>query len=35
VVDGIVRDHRGWVALKSTLGKGTTFEVFLPSVARG
>jgi signal transduction histidine kinase len=34
VVDGIVRDHRGWVAVESTLGKGTTFEVFLPAVAR-
>ena len=35
VVDGIVRDHRGWVAVQSTLGKSTTFEVFLPAVARG
>ncbi len=31
VVDGIVRDHRGWVSVESTLGKGTTFEVFLPA----
>lgn len=31
VVDGIVRDHRGWMAVESTLGEGTTFEVFLPA----
>ncbi len=30
VVDGIVRDHRGWVTVESELGKGTTFVVFLP-----
>ena len=31
VVDGIVREHRGWVGVESTIGKGTTFEVFLPA----
>jgi signal transduction histidine kinase len=30
VVDGIVRDHRGWIEVRSALGEGTTFEVFLP-----
>jgi signal transduction histidine kinase len=34
VVDGIVRDHLGWVAVQSTSGKGTTFEVFLLSAGR-
>ena len=27
---GIMRDHGGWITAKSTLGKGTTFTVFLP-----
>lgn len=31
VVDGIVRDHRGWVSVTSEPGKGATFEVFLPA----
>jgi two-component system, cell cycle sensor histidine kinase and response regulator CckA len=30
VVYGIVNSHRGAVALKSTVGKGTTFEVYFP-----
>lgn len=34
VVHGIVRDHRGWVNVESTVGKGTTFEVFLPRAER-
>jgi two-component system NtrC family sensor kinase len=33
VVDGIVREHRGWVAVQSSVGKGTTFEVFLPAAS--
>ncbi len=27
---GIMRDHGGWITVKSTRGKGTTFTVFLP-----
>jgi two-component system NtrC family sensor kinase len=27
---GILRDHDGWINVSSTLGKGTTFTVFLP-----
>jgi PAS domain S-box-containing protein len=30
VVHGIVRDHDGAIAVESTVGSGTTFEVFLP-----
>jgi signal transduction histidine kinase len=30
VVDGIVRDHHGWTEVRSEVGQGTTFEVFLP-----
>jgi two-component system NtrC family sensor kinase len=33
VSHGIVRDHDGWITVKSTLGKGTTFTVFLPRAA--
>ncbi len=29
-VYGIVKQHRGWVEVQSELGKGTTFNVFLP-----
>lgn len=29
-VYGIARQHRGWVEVRSQLGAGTTFEVFLP-----
>jgi len=29
-VHGIVQQHRGWLAVKSQLGVGTTFDVFLP-----
>ncbi len=31
-VYGIVRQHRGWVRVASVVGKGTTFEVFLPAL---
>jgi two-component system NtrC family sensor kinase len=30
VTYGIIREHGGWVSVDSTLGKGTTFSVFLP-----
>lgn len=33
-VQGIVAQHKGWVEVKSEVGKGTTFQVFLPAVPR-
>jgi PAS domain S-box-containing protein len=33
-VHGIVAQHRGWVEVESALGRGTTFNVFLPTAAR-
>ncbi len=30
VAYGIVRDHRGWIAVASEVGVGSTFSVFLP-----
>jgi two-component system NtrC family sensor kinase len=30
VVYGIVQDHRGWIAVDTSVGRGTTFSVFLP-----
>ncbi len=32
VVEGIARDHRGWVSVRSTRGSGSTFEFFLPTL---
>jgi PAS domain S-box-containing protein len=29
-VYGIVRQHHGWINVESTVGQGTTFEVYLP-----
>jgi PAS domain S-box-containing protein len=34
VVQGVVRAHQGGIALHSVLGKGTTFQIFLPCAAR-
>jgi PAS domain S-box-containing protein len=31
-VYGIVKQHRGWAVVKSTVGEGTTFKIFLPSI---
>jgi two-component system cell cycle sensor histidine kinase/response regulator CckA len=34
-VIGIVKSHAGFVSLKSEVGKGTTFEVYLPASPKG
>jgi two-component system cell cycle sensor histidine kinase/response regulator CckA len=35
-VYGVIKQHQGWVTVQSQLGKGTTFNIFLPaSAARG
>ncbi|MGO8837154.1 MAG: PAS domain S-box protein [Limisphaerales bacterium] len=31
-VYGIVKQHQGWIEVESTVGKGTTFRVFIPYV---
>jgi PAS domain S-box-containing protein len=31
-VHGIVTQHKGWIDVRSSLGKGSTFRVFLPQV---
>ena len=31
-VYGIVKQHQGWVEVESTLGKGTTFRIYIPHV---
>jgi signal transduction histidine kinase len=34
VVDGIVREHGGWVSVTSEVGKGSCFEVYVPLVQK-
>ena len=34
MVYGIARGHEGWIEVKSKIGKGTTFEVYLPRAAQ-
>ena len=34
MVQGIVRQHRGWVEVESRVGKGSTFRVYLPAEVR-
>ena len=31
-VYGIIRDHKGMITAESEIGKGTTFNIYLPSV---
>ena len=33
-VYGIVKQHQGWVKVESTVGRGTTFKVFLPASSK-
>jgi PAS domain S-box-containing protein len=32
ITHSIVKEHRGWIKFDSTVGKGTTFKVFLPVI---
>ncbi|MBN1552125.1 GAF domain-containing protein [bacterium] len=32
VVYGIVKEHKGWINVNSSLGNGTVFEIYLPAV---
>ncbi len=34
-VYGIVKQHRGWIEVESTVGQGTTFRIYIPYVGSG
>ncbi len=35
VVEGVVREHGGWIDLESERGRGTTFRIYLPEAEPG
>jgi signal transduction histidine kinase len=35
IIYGIVREHNGVITVTSLLGRGTTFEVYLPAIEPG
>lgn len=35
VAYGIIQDHEGWINVKSKVGQGTVFEIYLPAMSTG